>query len=59
MISSAVIPNVYYLGPMGDPDPFDFIHEETNQIVDTEFLSHAEDTRSKPEGSARWSYRSA
>jgi len=30
-----------------------------NQTVDTEFSSCAEDTRSKPEGSARWSYRSA
>ena len=27
--------------------------------VDTKISSHAEDTRSKPEGSARWSWRSA
>ena len=30
-----------------------------NQYVDTEFSSRAEDTRSKPEGSALWSCRSA
>ena len=27
----------------------------THASVDTEFLSHVEDTRSKPEGFARWS----
>ena len=32
MIPSAVASNVYFLGPMGDPDPSDFIHQETNQI---------------------------
>ena len=32
MILLAVAPNVYFLGPMGDPDPSDFIHQETNQI---------------------------
>ena len=32
MIPSVVAPNVYFLGPMGDPDPSDFIHQETNQI---------------------------
>ena len=32
MIPSAVTSNVYFLGPMGDPDPFDFIYRETNQI---------------------------
>ena len=32
MIPSAINPNVYFLGPMGDPDPSDFICQETNQI---------------------------
>ena len=32
LIPSAAIPNVYFLGPMGDLDPFDFIRQETNQI---------------------------
>jgi len=32
LIPSAAASNVYFLGPMGDPDPFDFIHQETNQI---------------------------
>ena len=32
LVPSAVAPNVYFLRPMGDPDPSDFIHQETNQI---------------------------
>ena len=32
LIPSASAPNVYFLGPMGDPDPSDFIYQETNQI---------------------------
>ena len=32
LIPSAVVPNAYYLGPMGDPDPSDFINQETNRI---------------------------
>ena len=32
LISSAVSPNIYFLGPMGDPDPSDFIRQKTNQI---------------------------
>ena len=32
MIPSAVALNVYFLGSMGDPDPSDFIRQETNQI---------------------------
>ena len=32
LIPLAVAPNVYFLGPMGDPDPSNFIHQETNQI---------------------------
>ena len=32
MIPSAIVPNAYFLGPMGDPDPSDFINQETNQI---------------------------
>ena len=32
LIPSAVTSNVYFLGPMGDPDPSDFIRQETNQI---------------------------
>ena len=32
LISSAVAPNVYFLRPMGDPDPSNFIRQETNQI---------------------------
>ena len=32
LIPSAVVPNAYYLGPMGDPDPSDFINLETNRI---------------------------
>jgi hypothetical protein len=30
LIPSAVVPNSYYLGPMGDPDPSDIINQETN-----------------------------
>ena len=30
LIPSTVVPNAYYLGPMGDPDPSDFINQETN-----------------------------
>ena len=32
LIPSAVVPNAYFLGPMGDPDPSNFICQETNQI---------------------------
>ena len=32
LIPSAIAPNVYYLGPMGDPNPSDFISQETNWI---------------------------
>ena len=29
---STVVPNAYYLGPIGDPDLSDFINQETNWI---------------------------
>ena len=32
MIPLSVVPNAYYLGPMGDADPSDFLIQETNQI---------------------------
>jgi len=32
LIPSAIVPNAYYLRPMSDPDPFDFISQETNRI---------------------------
>ena len=32
LIPSVVVPNAYYLGPMGDPDPSNFINQETNRI---------------------------
>ena len=32
LIPSTVAPNVYFLGPMGDPDPSNFIRQETNGI---------------------------
>ena len=32
LIPSSVVPNAYYLRPMGDADPSDFINQETNQI---------------------------
>ena len=32
LIPSAIFPNIYFLGPMGDPDPSNFIRQETNQI---------------------------
>ena len=32
LIPSAIVPNAYYLGPMGDPDLSDFINQETNRI---------------------------
>ena len=32
LIPSAVVPNAYFLRPMGDYDPSDFICQETNQI---------------------------
>jgi len=38
LITSAVVSNVYFLGPMGDPNPFDFIHQETNQIPFKQFV---------------------
>lgn len=28
LIPSAIIPNAYFLGPMGDPDSSDFIYQE-------------------------------
>ena len=33
LIPSVVASNVYFLGPMGDPYPYDFIRQETNQIL--------------------------
>ena len=38
LIPSAAIPNAYFLGPMGDPDPSDFISQETNQIPFKQFV---------------------
>ena len=38
LIPSVAIPNVYFLGPMGDPDLFDFIRQETNQIPFKQFV---------------------
>ena len=32
LIPSSVIMNAYYLGPMRDTNPLDFINQETNQI---------------------------
>ena len=32
LIPLSVIPNAYYLGPMGDTNPSNFINQETNQI---------------------------
>ena len=32
MIPSAVVPNAYYLGPMGEPDPSDLINQQNNRI---------------------------
>ena len=32
LIPSSIISNAYYLGPMGDTNPSDFINQETNQI---------------------------
>ena len=32
LIPLAAIPNAYFLGPMGDSDPSNFIRQETNQI---------------------------
>ena len=32
LISSAVVPNAYFLGPVGDSGPSDFIRQETIQI---------------------------
>jgi len=32
LIPLAIVPNVYFLRPMGDPDPYDFIRQEINQI---------------------------
>ena len=32
LIASTIAPNVYFLGPMGDSDPSNFIRQETNQI---------------------------
>jgi hypothetical protein len=38
LIPSTIAPNVYFHGPMGDPDPFDFIYQETNQIPFKQFV---------------------
>ena len=38
LIPSAVVPNAYFLGPMGDPDPSDFIYQETHQIPFKRFV---------------------
>ena len=32
LITLAIVPNAYYLEPMGDPNPSDFINQETNRI---------------------------
>jgi len=32
LIPLSVVPNAYYLGPMVDANPSDFINQETNQI---------------------------
>jgi len=32
LIPSAIVPNAHYLGPMGDPNPSNFINQETNRI---------------------------
>ena len=32
LIPSAIVPNVYYIGPIGDPDPSNIISQETNRI---------------------------
>ena len=32
IVPKAVVPNAYYLAPMGDPNPSNFINRETNQI---------------------------
>ena len=31
LIPSVVAPNVYFLGPMSDPDPSDFIHQKPTE----------------------------
>ena len=38
LIPSAAVPNAYFLGPMGDSDPFDFIRQKTNQIPFKQFV---------------------
>ena len=38
IVPKAVVPNAYYLGPMGDPDPSDFINQETNRIPFKQFV---------------------
>ena len=38
LIPSAVVPNAYFLGPMGDPDPSDFICQETKPIPFKQFV---------------------
>ena len=32
LIPSSIVPNAYYLRPMGDANPLDFINQETNKI---------------------------
>ena len=46
-IPSASAPNVYFLGPMGDPDPSDFICKKTNQIPFKQYVvdSSSENTK--------------
>jgi hypothetical protein len=33
LIPSVVVPNAYFIGPIGNPDPSDFINQETNRIA--------------------------
>ena len=38
LIPSAVVSYAYFLGPMGDSDPSNFIRQETNQIPFKQFV---------------------
>ena len=47
LIPLAVASNVYFLGPMGDPNPSDFIRQETNRIPFKQFVADSSSWNSK------------
>jgi hypothetical protein len=65
LIRLAIAPHAYYLGPMGYPDPSDFIIQETNQIPFKQSIVDVSSWNSKsfrnwpkmPKGWRNWFHR--